>query len=208
MKNINSIMFDLDGTLWDTIDISVSSLAEVKNKYHEITHDITAADVISGMGLPIDDIIKKFFGYINKDKATIYAMEAFNKNIEKLLEHGGTLYPNLESTIKELSKKYKLCIVSNCVEGYIESFLKSSGLTDYFCDFECNGKTKLSKGENIRLVMNRNNIKTAVFVGDTISDKEAANYANISFVYASYGFGTVNEYDYKINDLNDLITLF
>ena len=40
MVKIDSIIFDLDGTLWSTIDSCVKSLAEVKNKYDEITQDI------------------------------------------------------------------------------------------------------------------------------------------------------------------------
>lgn len=208
MRKIDSIIFDLDGTLWSTIDSCVKSLAEVKNKYEEITQDITADKVMSCMGLSFDAIVERYYGYIDKEKATIYAKEAFNTNVENLLKNGGTLYPNLENIIKQLSKKYKLCIVSNCVEGYIESFLKTSNLEKYFCDYECNGKTKLSKGENIKLVMERNNIINAVYVGDTASDKDASDYAEIPFVYASYGFGEVKDYDYKINTINDLINIF
>lgn len=98
-------------------------------------------------------------------------------------------------------------IVSNCIEGYIESFLNSSNLTDYFKDYESNGRTKLSKGENIKLIIERNNIKKAIYVGDTISDKEAADYAKIPFVYASYGFGNVEQYDYKIDEINDILNI-
>ena len=208
MKKIDSFIFDLDGTLWSTIDSCVKSLAEVKNKYEEITQDITADQVMSCMGLSFDEIVERYYGYIDKEKAIAYAKEAFEKNIENLLKNGGTLYPNLGNTVKQLSQEYKLCIVSNCVEGYIESFLKTSHLGEYFCDFECNGKTKLSKGENIKLVMERNNFKNSVYVGDTISDKEAADYAKIPFVYASYGFGKIKDYDYKIDDIKDLINLF
>ena len=52
--------------------------------------------------------------------------------------------------------------------------------------------------------MERNNIKSAVYVGDTIHDKEAADYAEIPFVFASYGFGNVTEYDYKLSNFSDL----
>lgn len=208
MEKIDSIIFDLDGTLWSTIDSCIKSLAKIKDKYKEITQDITEEKVISCMGLPFDTIVEKYYGYINKDKAIIYAKEAFEYNIQNLLKNGGTLYPNLENTIKQLYKNYKLCIVSNCVEGYIESFIKTSNLEKYFYDYECNGKTKVSKGENIKLVMNRNYIKNAVYVGDTISDKEASDYAKIPFVYASYGFGKVEKYDYIINDIKDLLNIF
>ena len=208
MQEFDSIIFDLDGVLWSTIDSCVKSLAEIKDKHEEITRDITAEIVMSCMGLPFDAIVEKYYGYIEKGKATLYAKEAFDKNIENLLKNGGTLYQKLKHTIIELSREYKLYIVSNCVEGYIESFLKTSGLEKYFCDYECNGKTGLSKGENIKLVIDRNGLKKSVYVGDTISDKEAADYAGVPFVYAAYGFGMVESYDYKIDDISDLLKIF
>ena len=52
--------------------------------------------------------------------------------------------------------------------------------------------------------MERNNIKSAVYVGDTMGDKEAAKDANIPFIYAAYGFGDVDNYDYRIDSITDL----
>lgn len=205
--NIEAIIFDLDGTLWSTIDSSLKVLKEVKERHKEVTKDISKEEVERSMGKSFDEIVESYYGYIEHNKAVEIAKEAFEENVRNLMVNGGTLYKNLEDTIKELSKKYKLCIVSNCIIGYIESFLRSSGLEEYFTDHECIGKTGLNKGENIKLVMERNNIKNAVYVGDTISDKEAADIAGIPFVYASYGFGEVNEYDYKINDIKDLCDL-
>lgn len=157
------------------------------------------------MGLPFDEIVKIYYGYLDKEKAEKYTKEAFNKNIDNLLKNGGTLYPKLQETIKKLSKHFRLYIVSNCMEGYIESFLNSSMLKDYFCDYESHGKTKLSKGENIKLVIERNHLKNAIYVGDTLGDKLVAAYAGIPFMYASYGFGNVIEYDYKLNDISKIL---
>ena len=192
-NKIEAIIFDLDGTLWSTTDSCVKVLKEIKQKYNDITKDIDAEIVNKCMGLTFEEIVKEYYGYLD---------------IENLLKNGGTLYPKLKSTVKELSKNYKLCIVSNCVVGYIESFLKSSNLEKYFSDYECNGNTKLEKGENIKLIMERNSIKSAVYVGDTIKDKKAADDVNIPFVYASYGFGKVDDYDYKLTEVSDLINIF
>ena len=206
-KNYDAILFDLDGTLWDTIESCMQSLEYVKNKYPDITKKITSEQVKSAMGKSFSEIVQIYYGYLPKEKAVSYAKEAFNKNVENLLENGGILYPNTKGTILELSKKYKLYIVSNCVNGYIESFLNTSGLAKCFKDYECNGKTGLSKGENINLIIERNALKNAIYVGDTISDKEAANFANIPFIYSSYGFGNVDKYNYKIDDISDLIKI-
>ena len=159
------------------------------------------------MGKTSDDIINIYYGYLPREKGEEYANEAFNKNVENLLKEGGTLYPNTRETIMKLSKKYKLFIVSNCVKGYIESFLKTSGLKDYFDDYESYGNTLLSKGENIKLVIERNNLKSPIYVGDTSGDMEGAKIADIPFVYAAYGFGKVESFDYKINDISELLDL-
>ncbi len=208
MDNIEAIIFDLDGTLWSTIDSSFKVLTEVKSRHKEVTRDIDRKEIEQSMGKSFDEIVENYYGYIEHNKAVEIAKVAFEENVKNLMINGGTLYNNLKDTIKELSKKYKLFIVSNCIVGYVESFLRTSNLEEYFIDHECNGKTKLSKGENIKLIMQRNNIKKAIYVGDTISDKEAAEIARIPFIYAAYGFGKVSEYDYKINDIKDLCNLF
>lgn len=203
-NRLEAIIFDLDGTLWNAMDTCMQSIEYMKNKYTDITKDITKEDVMSAMGKSFEEIADLYYGYLPKEKAISYTRERINKNIELLSKFGGTLYDNTKNTIIELSKKYKLYIVSNCLEGYIEAFLNTSGLSKYFLDYENNGRTGLSKGENIKLVIERNNIKNAIYVGDTISDKKAALFAGIPFVYAEYGFGSVDEYDYIIKDISEL----
>lgn len=207
MDKFDSIIFDLDGTLWNTIESGVKSLAEIKNKYEDITNEISAEDIKNSMGLPFDAIAKKYYGYLEKYKSEKYTKEAMELNIKNLMKNGGTLYPKVKETIRKLSENYKLFIVSNCIEGYIESFLNCSLLGDYFDDFENNGRTKLSKGENIKLIIKRNNLKNAVYVGDTTGDKNAADIAGIKFIYASYGFGNVEGYDYKIDEISELLDI-
>lgn len=201
---IEGIIFDLDGTLWSSIDSCVKVLHDIKNKYPEVTKEIDKEEIERNMGKSFDEIVECYYGYIDKERAITIAKDAFESNVRNLMKNGGTLYPKLEETLKELSKKYKLFIVSNCIKGYIESFLNTSGLKEYFIDYESNGNTGLVKGENIKIIMNRNNIKKAIYVGDTESDRIAANYANIPFVYAKYGFGNVDEYDYVIDEISDL----
>ena len=206
-KEIDAIIFDLDGTLWNTVDSCLKATSFVKEEHSDITRDVTREQIESAMGKTSDEIVNIYYGYLPREKGEEYANEAFNKNVDNLLKEGGTLYPNTRDTIIKLSKKYKLFIVSNCVKGYIESFLNTSGLKDYFSDYESYGNTLLSKGENIKLVIDRNNLKNPIYVGDTKGDMEASNYAGIPFVYAAYGFGKVEVFDYKINDISELLNL-
>ena len=112
-----------------------------------------------------------------------------------------------EQTDRELSKKYKLFIVSNCQSGYIEAFLKNTGLGQYFADYTCPGDTGKLKGENIRIIMERNGIKEAVYVGDTQGDANACKEAGIPMIFAAYGFGQVEEEHVAIQSFGELLEL-
>ena len=207
MEKTDAIIFDLDGTLWNTVDSCLKVTSLVKEEHNDITRDVTREQIESAMGKTSDEIINIYYGYLPREKGEEYANEAFYKNVENLLKEGGILYPNTIETIIKLSKKYKLYIVSNCVKGYIESFLNTSGLKDYFDDYESYGNTLLSKGENIKLVISRNDLKNPIYVGDTSGDMEGAKIASIPFVYAAYGFGDVESFDYKIDDISELLDL-
>ena len=61
--NYDGIIFDLDGTLWSTIESCMESIKYVKNKHKEITREITENEVISSMGLPFDDIVQIYYSY-------------------------------------------------------------------------------------------------------------------------------------------------
>ena len=131
------------------------------------------------------------------------------KNAKTFIFHyiGGNIYANSINTIKELSKDYDLFIVSNCQSGYIEAFLKYYNLESYFKDYECSGNTNLSKHKNLKLLMKRNNITHSIYIGDTEKDYLAAKQSNNIFIWAKYGFGKCNTYDYCINDISELLKI-
>ena len=205
---MDSIIFDLDGTIWDPIDTVLSAWNSVIRKSNLINTELTRKDFEGTMGLQMDEISRRFFPAINdqeRQKIIRDCCEAEHSVIEK---NGGVLFDNVENVLKELSQKYKLYIVSNCQDGYIEAFYKYHTLDQYFLDFENPGRTGLSKGENINLIIERNNLSSPVYVGDTQGDLEAARFAKIPFIYAEYGFGQVNQYDMKIESFEELLKVF
>ena len=109
----------------------------------------------------------------------------------------------LAETLETLAKDYALFVVSNSQDGYVQAFLHWSGLT-CFRDIEMAGRTGLDKGANIRLVMERNGVTKAVYVGDTQGDADAAAKAGIPFIFTEYGFGTVNAAAARIASLPEL----
>ena len=160
------------------------------------------------MGMLLDDISRKLFPKESPSMQKKLIDECCDKEVEYLSKFGGDLYEDLEEVLKYLSNKYKLFIVSNCQSGYIESFFKGHKLDKYFTDIECAGNTGMEKGENNLLIIERNSLKNPVYVGDTQSDLDSAIVANIPFVYASYGFGKVERYDYIIHSFKELMNIF
>lgn len=197
------IIFDLDGTLWDSSkDVTASWNMALKKL--NIMDRITVQDMRSLMGKTFEDIFHIIFPNITKEKLQEIIKECIREEDTYLRKHGGTLYPGLERTLELLSLKYNLYIVSNCQEGYIEAFLEYHKLSKYFLDSENAGRTKMPKGRNIKLVIDRNNLDKAVYIGDTQGDYIAAKFAGIPFIHAKYGFGKVNEETYFINKISEL----
>lgn len=199
------IIFDLDGTLWDTCKAVVDAWNKVLDSKPDVHVSITIEDMKGFMGKTLDVIAKMILPDIDEARRKEIFDECCKEEHAFLRANGGILYPDLEETLKKLQNEYSLYIVSNCQDGYIQTFLDHYDYWKYFKDIEMAGRTGKTKGENIKLVIERNNIDKAVYVGDTRGDFEGARYANIPFIYAKYGFGDVEEPDYVINEFKDLL---
>ena len=200
-----AIVFDMDGTLWDTTPL----LQEVWNKTlqrHEETRGkyLSLEEIRGLMGKTMYEI-----GELTMPDLPVEKMEEiFNDCIDDedaaLIIKGGTLYPGLEETLRELKKDYHLYIVSNGQEHYASNFIEFYDYYDLFEDEETFGRTQLPKGENIKLILKRNDVDKAVYVGDTHQDETSARYAGIPFIYASYGFGEAEDPDETIESPAEL----
>lgn len=203
----DSIIFDLDGTLWNAVDNILISWNMALKKHPEIDKSISKAELELCMGLKMDEIAERLFPLDSYEKRMELMWECSKTELEFLAENGGCIFEGAKEAIAALSEKYRLFICSNCQKGYIECFLKYYSLEKYFTDFECWGRTGLSKGENNRLLIKRNRLLSPVYIGDTKGDRQSALEANIPFFYASYGFGDVREYDEILFSPTDLLKL-
>ncbi len=206
---MQNIIFDVDGTLWDSTEVVAQAwnkaIAEVGGTKAVVNAAILKREFGKTMKVIADDL------FPDADEATkallmkkccAYEHEALEENEETLL------YPAVVETIKELAQRHRLFIVSNCQSGYIELFMNKAGVEAYIEDWECFGDTGKVKGENIRLLMGRNKLPEAVYVGDTQGDYEATLLAGIPFVFAQYGFGSVENATEEIGRFEELLSLF
>ena len=202
---MDGIIFDLDGTLWDSSKQVVPAWNTILTKYNQ--KNINSDDMVGYMGKTLDMISSLMLPDLSHEQAMDILYECCAEEQVYLREHGGNLYPDLGRTLQKLAETYQLFIVSNCQLGYLKAFFEAHSLKHYFTDYECCGKTGLSKSENIKLIIERNNLKNAIYVGDTELDMEAAFSAGIPFVLADYGFGNVHNAKNKISCFSDMLNL-
>ena len=186
------IIFDMDGTLWDSAKAVAESWTEVVAREYTPERVITEDEIKRVMGLTMDKLAAQIFPELPESRRLQLLDVCGREENEYLRTHGAIVYPKVEETFQKLREKYHLYIVSNCQSGYIEAFLEYYGYGRYIEDIECYGNNGLVKGDNIRKVVERNHLTKAVYVGDIQGDYDASMQAGVEFIHAGYGFGTVD----------------
>ena len=205
MKNI---ILDVDGTLWDTTEVVAKAWNRAISEVGGTDAIITSTVLKSEFGKPMDMIANNLFHDVDEKTRALLLVQCCKHEHEALEENSDNLlFEGVEETLIKLSEKCHLFIVSNCQSGYIELFMRKAGIEKYITDYECFGDTGKSKGENIKLVMERNSLKDVVYVGDTQGDYEATVFAEVPFIFAKYGFGRVENYYLAINEFKELLNL-
>lgn len=187
--DFDAIVFDLDGTLWDTTCACAVAWNEVVAAHGVEFRTITAEDVRKVTGKPHDECIRLTFAGVPEHVVTSMVDATAVADIEAIARLGGTLYEGVVEGLTRLRERYRLFIVSNCQAGYIETFLAFSGLGQLFDDFECFGRSGEPKGKNLAAIVARNGLQRPLMVGDAEGDEIAARQCGIPFAFVTYGFG-------------------
>lgn len=204
---MDSFIFDVDGTMWNSTDIVAKAWNQVLQD-EQISIQVTAKQLQGLFGRLLPDIAKAILPEYSEEEQIRIINLCCHREHEALRQECAPVYDTLEETLKQLSRKYPLFVVSNCQAGYIELFLEKTGFTPYFTGHLCPGDTGKAKADNIRSIVDTYQLKAPAYIGDTQGDYEACQAAGVPFIFASYGFGQVDTPDYSIEKPSDLISLF
>ena len=207
--NVESLIFDIDGTLWDSRSL-VAEGYNIQLRREGLDHlCVTAEDLLPLFGKVMTEIADVIFGEVAPEQRYALMERCMDTENRYLHEDPCNIgYPGVRQTLAELAKNYRLFIVSNSQCGYPELCIEKLGLTPYIGGHLCFGDTGTEKGETIRRLMAEHRITSAVYIGDTQGDLDAARQAGIPFVFAAYGFGDPDGYEARIEKPEQLLQLF
>jgi phosphoglycolate phosphatase len=199
----DAIIFDLDGTLWNankSCTDAWNAFLEENNYPYRIS--VKSMDDITGT--PMDYAIDALMPGVRNDHEDI-------KNIlsgfERIMvgKNGGDIYPDVLQGIKDLSRYFKIFIVSNCEEWYLIKFIEFSGLGSLLTGSNCYGASGVEKYLMINNIKSKHNLGQSVYVGDTVHDHTAARLSHTDFIQMTYGFGKPISDATQCSTFNELI---
>ena len=206
--NYESIIFAIDGTLWDSRAL-VAEGYNIQLEREGLQHLFVNADILKPLfGKTMTEIADVLLASIDgKDRYDLMERCMATEN-EYLFNNPCQIgYPRVKETLEELSKKHRLFIVSNSQCGYPELCIEKLGLGDYIQGHMCFGDTGTSKGQTLLTIMKKYNITSAIYIGDTQGDLEACREAGLPFVFCAYGLGQADSWDGKIDSIEELLTM-
>ena len=211
--NTDLIIFDLDGTLVNSIPDLTDSLNFVSNRmnYNKFTEERVKSIVGGGVGKLIEDA----YGMNKNDKEFKDVFELFLSFYSSNHSRRSHLYKNVQEILEHFKTK-KLAVLSNKLDIYTKQLVKDFSIDKYF-DLVLGATDEIAKkpsAEPINYILKKLNISPAkaVMVGDSEPDIMCAKNAGIASVSVSYGYRSKEQLerlnpDYLVDDLIELKTI-
>lgn len=185
---LDTVIFDLDGTLLDTLDDLYLSVNHILSKYNFPLRTKDEVRMFVGNGVPklIERALPK--GYDNETFDT--ALADFKKYYGAHCNDNTQPYPKIMESLTYLKEQgYKIAVVSNKVD-----FATKSLCRDYFGSLvdvaigQREGIEKKPAPDSVFEAMRILNSKNAVYIGDSDVDVMTAKNANLPCIAVTWGF--------------------
>lgn len=208
MKTEKVVVFDVDGTLFDTKPGIIKTLNEVLSIFG-IT-SISSLDEDKWIGPPVRESFKKY-SKMNDEQAE-KATQLYRKIYVDKYISDSTLYDGMAEVLEYFRKmNFLICIATMKTFEQIERLLSLKNMADFFNIVQTassdGSKTKADMLGEIRKKYGEES--NYYMIGDTMGDFIAAEKSNYNFIAVLYGYGTFNNTNefIKIYNPKQLISL-
>jgi len=204
----DSIIFDLDGTLWDAADACSKGWNKALIDC-DLGHIAVSANDIRGVsGLPFQECVSTMFSGVDGLDYQKLSEAIDREEMHHVSLFGGELYDGVVEGIVKLSEGFPLFLISNCQSWYLESFWENHKMKHHFRDHDCHGNSGVSKSEMIKKMCREKSLGRTIYVGDTRGDQISSREAGVEFAFAEYGFGKTSEPELSFSNFTELTTKF
>jgi len=186
--SIQLLLFDLDGTLVDTIRDITRALNHALKSVGSRELSIDETKQLVGEG--ITKLIEKLLGQENRQFREDVKSKFLSFYSDHLIDYS-YVYPQVKATLERL-EKYKKAVISNKREFLSSQILKKLELLEYF-DIVVGSDTASEKKPSeipILYVLQKLSIRPeeTIMVGDSNFDIEAGKKAGVATVGVTYGY--------------------
>jgi phosphoglycolate phosphatase len=200
------IIFDLDGTLYQTHITSVIATQELLKDLY--LPEVSEEKIISLFGEPTEIFCQKIAptADINIIKQIENQLTEYEK---RHIKKSGKLYDGIENLLQTLiTQGYTLAIVSNGSEQYINCVLETCNIINMF-PYIRGRKPDKSKTDNIKELLLETKADWAAVVGDRIHDIEAAKSNSLVSIGVRHGYGKeeVASADFVANNAKEVLSI-
>ncbi len=194
MKNYQTILFDLDGTLTDPGLGITNSVMYALNKY-----GISAEreELYKFIGPPLWDSFECFYGFSKEEAKN--AVEYYREYYRDKGIYENMLYEGIEGLLKKLSGSGKALVVATSKsEAFAVQILEHFGIAQYFAYIAGSNMdgTRVKKAEVIEYALDSCEVtdKAAVImIGDREHDIIGANAVGVDSIGVLFGYGSREE---------------
>ncbi|MGE6893949.1 HAD hydrolase-like protein [Priestia flexa] len=210
-----SLIFDMDGTLFQTDKILELSLDDTFNHLRSLSlwdTDTPIDKYREIMGVPLPKVWEALLpNHSNevKKQTDSYFLERLIDNISS---GKGALYPNVKEVFSYLKKNnYSIYIASNGLVDYLQAIVNYYDLDKWVTEtFSIQQIQTLDKGDLVQTILKKYDIKNAAVVGDRLSDINAAKDNGLIAIGCNFDFAQASELaqaDFVIDELIELKTI-
>lgn len=195
----DAVLFDLDGTLVATDRFWVSAATTgARRAFDELGIEReapSAADWMALVGLPLEEGMAQLFPDLEPEAVAVVTERCLEEERGALAAGGAMLLPGVLDALTALREAgVKLGIASNCGGDYLEHMLTRLPLGELVHEGRCLDSPGIGdKADMIQDLLETFGTRSAVFVGDRLSDREAAWSNGVPHVHIANGMAAPGE---------------